>query len=272
MSHCRILACHCFALVLPFVAGLSQAQTPPVYRNPVLFADYSDPDVIRVGDDFYLIASTFQFVPGIPVLHSRDLVHWEISGHVVDRLLMSPKYDLKDGNRYGSGVWAPAVRFHNGLFYVYFPTPDEGIFVATASSMTGPWTKPEAVLAEPGLEDPCPFWDDDGKAYLVHSRKGAGPLILHRMSSDGKHLLDAGTVIVNDPVHLKTLEGPKFYKRDGWYYIFAPMGGVSTGDQVVGRSRTIYGPYEWKHTLTQGSTAVNGPHQGGWVDAPDGRA
>jgi beta-xylosidase len=156
------------------------------------------------------------------------------------------------------------------LFYLYFPTPDEGIFVVTAPRMTGPWSEPTAVLAGPGFEDPCPFWDEDGQAYLVHSRLHAGPLILHRMSPDGKHLLDDGKVIVQDPVHLPTLEGPKLYKRNGWYYIFAPMGGVATGDQVVLRSHNLYGPYDWRHVLTQGSTAVNGPHQGAWVDAPDG--
>jgi beta-xylosidase len=241
------------------------------YRNPVLFADYSDPDVLRVGNEFYLIASSFHFVPGIPILHSRDLVHWEIAGHVVPRLTMDDAYNMTGKMRYGGGIWAPSLRFHGGLFYVYFPTPDEGIFVSTAPSMAGPWTAPEAVLAGPGFEDPCPFWDDDGQAYLVHSRLHAGPLILHRMSADGKHLLDDGKVIVQDPLNLPTLEGPKLYKRNGWYYIFAPKGGVSSGDQVVLRSRSIYGPYEWRVVLAQGTTRVNGPHQGGWVDGPDGR-
>ncbi len=269
------LALHLILAVL--VANLqslhAQAFNPALqYRNPVLFADYSDPDVIRDGKHFYLVASTFEFVPGIPVLESEDLVHWKIVAHVVRRLTLSPAYNMTGDMRYGRGIWAPAVRFHQGLFYVYFPTPDEGIFVSTAPSMRGPWTEPVAVLAGPGWEDPCPFWDDDGMAYLVHSRLGAGPLILHRMSPDGKHLLDAGKIIVQDPVHLPTLEGPKLTKRNGWYYIFAPMGGVAHGDQVVLRSRNIYGPYDWRRVLSQGNTAVNGPHQGGWVDSPDGRA
>jgi beta-xylosidase len=241
-----------------------------VYHNPVLYADYSDPDVIRDGNDFYLIASSFHFVPGIPILHSRDLVHWEIAGHAVQRLNMAPQYDMRDGTRYGGGVWAPSVRFHDGLFYIYFPTPDEGIFVTTAPSMTGPWSEPVAVIAGPGWEDPCPFWDDDETAYLVHSKLHAGPLILHRMSPDGKTVLDSGKIIVQDPVHLPTLEGPKLYKRNGWYYIFAPMGGVGHGSQAVLRSRSIYGPYEYRIVLAQGKTAVNGPHQGGWVETSDG--
>jgi beta-xylosidase len=242
-----------------------------MYRNPVLFADYSDPDVIRDGKDFYLVASSFEFVPGLPILHSRDLVHWEISGHVLPRLNFGPEYDMKGAMRYGRGVWAPAVREHNGLFYMYFPTPDEGIFVSTAPKMTGPWSAPVAVIAGPGWEDPCPFWDDDGKAYLVHSKLHAGPLILHRMAPDGKTVLDEGKIIVQDPVHLPTLEGPKLYKRNGWYYIFAPEGGVGPGAQAVLRSRNIYGPYDYRIVLAQGTTKVNGPHQGGYVETPDGK-
>ena len=252
-------------------ARAAEAPALAMYHNPILMADYSDPDVIRDGDDFYLIASTFHFVPGIPILHSRDLVHWEIIGHAVDRLTMSPAYDMKGGTRYAGGIWAPAVRFHNGVFYIYFPTPDEGIFVVTSRSMKGPWSKPKVVIAGPGYEDPCPFWDEDGRAYLVHSRLGAGPLILHRLSADGTQVLDAGKVIVQDPKELPTLEGPKFYKRNGWYYIFAPFGGVATGAQAVLRARNIYGPYEHRTVLAQGNTPVNGPHQGGYVETPDGR-
>ena len=124
--------------------------------------------------------------------------------------------------------------------------------MSSAEKITGPWTEPVAVIAQAGLEDPCPFWDDDGNAYLVHSKKGAGPLILHRMSPDGKSVLDEGKEIVRDPRELPTLEGPKFYKRNGYYYIFAPFGGVSTGAQAVLRSKSIYGPYEHRTVLAQG--------------------
>jgi beta-xylosidase len=243
-----------------------------IYHNPILFADYSDPDVIRDGANYYLVASTFHFVPGIPILQSNDLVHWTIVGHVVKRLDMDPRYSMIGGNRYGKGVWAPAIRKHDGVYYVYFPTPDEGIFVSTARKITGPWSSPATVMAEAGLEDPCPFWDDDGKAYLIHSKTGAGPLILHRMSPDGKHVLDDGKVVVDDPVHLPVLEGPKLYKRDGYYYIFAPIGGVGEGSQVVLRSRQLYGPYDYRVVLAQGTTKINGPHQGAYVEAPDGEA
>ena len=258
------------AALLTSLPVLSQ-QTPATYTNPVLFSDYSDPDVIRDGNTYYLVASSFSFVPGLPILQSPDLVHWTIVAHALPHIPFGPKYDLSGGNRYGGGVWAPALRKHDGRFLLYFPTPDEGIFMVSAPAITGPWTEPVAVLAQPGLEDPCPFWDDDGQAYLVHSRKGAGPLILHRMSPDGKTLLDQGKVIVDDPVNLHTLEGPKLYKRNGFYYIFAPFGGVGTGAQTVLRSRNILGPYEHRTVLAQGSTAINGPHQGGYVETPDGQ-
>lgn len=263
---CLAAACAAHAQTATRVSGVPRA----LYHNPILFADYSDPDVIRDGPNYYLIASTFEFVPAIPILQSNDLVHWTILGHVVRRLTMDPRYSMVGGNRYGEGVWAPAIRKHQGYFYVYFPTPTEGIFMSRARKITGPWSAPVAVIAKPGLEDPCPFWDDDGNAYLIHSRKGAGPLILHRMSADGMHVLDEGKVIVEDHAHLPVLEGPKLYKRNGYYYIFAPFGGVGGGSQAVLRSRSIYGPYDYRVVLTRGNTPINGPHQGAYVESPDG--
>jgi beta-xylosidase len=264
----------CFAFILTTshmpTAQPSRGAATHSYRNPILFADYSDPDVIRDGGRYYLIASTFHFVPGIPILESPDMVHWTILGHAVQRLDMDPRYSMIGGNAYGKGIWAPAIRKHDGLFYIYFPTPGEGIFVTTASSMAGPWTAPHSVISQAGLEDPCPFWDDDGSAYLIHSRTGAGPLILHRMSRDGMRVLDTGKTIVDDPVHLPVLEGPKLYKRGGYYYIFAPFGGVNSGAQAVLRSRQIYGPYESRVVLAQGDTKINGPHQGAYVETPAG--
>jgi beta-xylosidase len=241
------------------------------YKNPILFSDYSDPDVIRVGKSYYLVASSFHFMPGIPVLESLDMVNWRIISHVFPRLDVDPKYSMIGGNRYAQGAWAPSIRFHENRYYVYFPTPKEGIFMSSAPSAEGPWTVPKPVISGSGYEDPCPFWDDDGSAYLVHSRVGAGPLILHRMSPDGTKVLDEGEVIVNDHLTLPTLEGPKIYKRNGYYYIFAPYGGVGTGSQAVLRSKNIYGPYESRTVLEQGDTDVNGPHQGGYVETPGGQ-
>ncbi len=278
------------ALVL---AGPALAAPKPsaaaVYRNPILPADYSDPDVIRVGDTYYLVASSFHFSPGVPILTSKDLVHWTIAGHVLPKLPFAPEYDLPGpvptndagarmprdqrtaGQRYAGGVWAPSIRHHDGKFYVYFATPYEGIFMSTATKVDGPWTAPVAVVAGPGLEDPCPFWDDDGQAYLVHGKVGAGPLVLHRMAPDGQSVLDEGKVIVEDAKALPVLEGPKLYKRNGWYYIFAPIGGVDTGPQAAMRSRSIWGPYEHREVLVPGKSDLKGPHQGGWVETPSGQ-
>ncbi|MFO1514265.1 MAG: glycoside hydrolase 43 family protein [Verrucomicrobiota bacterium] len=241
------------------------------YRNPILYTDYSDPDAIRVGDDFYLTASSLNCTPGLPILHSRDLVNWKIIAHALPNV---------PGTRYeqvqaGCGVWAPALRFHDGKFWIFFATPDEGIYVITAAQPTGPWTEPHLIQAGKGLIDPCPLWDDDGRAYLVHAYAGSRAGIKHRlrvcpMSWDGLKLLGDGHVVFHQPEKHPTLEGPKFHKRDGWYYLSAPAGGVETSWQVVLRSRNIFGPYEDKIVLAQGDTDINGPHQGALVDTADG--
>ncbi len=235
-------------------------QGDGTYRNPILYADYSDPDVVRVGDDFYLVASDFHFV-GIQVLHSRDLVNWRIVGQVFDRLAMDPRYDEMRG--YAQGTWAPSLRYHDGLFYLYVCTPHDGLFRWTARNPAGPWSEMVKVVDVDRWEDPCPFWDDDGQAYLVHSVLGAGPLILHRMIADGTRLLDEGREIYRGSV----AEGPKFYKRNGWYYISLPEGGVEKGGQTVLRARNIYGPYERREVLPPGS-----PHQGGIVELANGES
>ena len=241
------------------------------YLNPVLYADYSDPDVVRVGEDFYLTASSFNCTPGLPILHSRDLVNWTLIAHAVKNL-PHPRYSVVQP---GCGVWAPAIRHHAGKFWIFFPMPDEGIYMTTADHPAGPWAEPHLVQAGKGLIDPCPLWDDDGKAYLVHayahSRSGLKhQLRVRPMSPDGARLLGEGQIVFHDPERHPTLEGPKFLKRDGWYYILAPAGGVATGWQAVFRSRNIYGPYEDRIVLEQGNTPVNGPHQGALVDSATG--
>ena len=241
-----------------------------IYCNPILYADYSDPDVIRIGDDFYLVASSFNCTPGLPILHSRDLVNWTLIGHALKNLPHSRYKKVRPGE----GVWAPAIRFHEGKFWIFYPTPDEGIFLVTASKPTGPWSEPHCVKAGKGLIDPCPLWDDDGRAWLVHgySRSRAGirdRLRVCPMAPDGSRLLGAGEIVYHQPEIHPIIEGPKFLKQDNWYYILAPAGGVETGWQVVLRSKNTYGPYEDKIILAQGRTQVNGPHQGTLVDTPD---
>ncbi len=244
------------------------------YQNPVLFADYSDPDAVRVGDDFYLVSSSFDAVPGLPILHSKDLVNWTIIGHV---FAAQPPADHFSVVRHGEGVWAPAIRFHAGKFWIFYPDPDYGIYFTTATDPAGEWTPPQLVKAGRGLIDPCPFWDDDGQLYLIHgwakSRAGISNLLtLHKLSPDGSKILDAGEVIIdgNKIPNWTTLEGPKLYKRHGFYYVFAPSGGVTGGYQAVFRATNIYGPYEHRIVLDQGRTAINGPHQGAWVDTQSG--
>ena len=243
-----------------------------MYKNPILHADYSDPDICQVGDDFYMTASSFNAVPGLPILHSKDLVNWQLIGHALDRL---PPFDHFAHPQHGNGVWAPAIRHHKGAFYIYWGDPDFGIYMVKAKDPAGPWEEPVLVQEGKGLIDPCPLWDEEGKAYLVHAYAGSRAgiksiLVVHQMSPDGTRLLDAGNIVFDGHVAHPTVEGPKFYKRGGYYYFFAPAGGVSTGWQLALRSKDPLGPYEERVVMEQGSTNINGPHQGGWVELKNG--
>lgn len=257
--------------MIKFLAVLFLLQT---YTNPIIDADYSDPDVIRVGDDFYLTASSFNCVPGLPILHSKDLVNWRIIGHALPQLTPAGVFARP---QHGNGVWAPAIRFHRGYFYIFYGDPDFGIYMLKARNAAGPWSKPLLVRQAKGWIDPAPFWDDDGNAYLVHawanSRSGIKSILtINRMSADGTRLLDDGRMVFDGRAHQPTIEGPKLYKRKGYYYIFAPAGGVTSGWQTVLRSKNIYGPYEDRIVMDQGRTDVNGPHQGGWVELKSGES
>jgi beta-xylosidase len=242
------------------------------YKNPVLNADYSDPDAIRVGDDFYLVSSSFEDMPGLPILHSKDLVNWEIIGHA---LLRQPPYDHFDVPRHGDGVWAPSIRYYKGEFCIYYPDPDYGIYLVKAKNPAGPWSKPELVMAGKGIIDPCPLVDDDGQLYMVHgfagSRAGIKSVIaVNKLNADGTKVTDEGVIVYDGHEKDVTVEGPKFYKRNGYYYILAPAGGVPTGWQLALRSKNIYGPYERKVVMDQGKSTTNGPHQGAWVTTQTG--
>ena len=276
-------------LVLYTLLSGSHAQTPTggyaskvwvadngdgTYKNPILHADYSDPDAVRVGNDYYMTASSFNAVPGLPILHSTDLVNWTIIGHVFKQ---QPPYDVFSKPQHGNGVWAPSIRYHDGQFYIFYPDPDYGIYMVKAKNAAGPWSEPLLIKEAKGWIDPCPLWDDDGNAYLVNgmaaSRSGIkSVLIVNRMSPDGTKLLDDGAIVFDGHDKHPTVEGPKFYKRNGYYYIFAPAGGVETGWQLALRSKNIYGPFEEKIVLAQGKTAINGPHQGAWVDTQTGES
>ena len=242
-----------------------------MYQNPILYADYSDPDVVRVGEDYYMVASSFTYLPGIPLLHSKDLVHWEIINHCVSALPFE-KYNRPS---HGSGTWAPSIRYHDGMFYVFVPLVDEGILVARSSDPYGQFEL-NMLCSSKGWIDSCPFWDEDGRAYMVfayaNSRCGMKHrLVLAEMDPMCNHLIGEPKVIFDGKQIAPTTEGPKMYKYNGYYYILMPSGGVATGWQSALRSRHVEGPYEYKIVMHQGCTEVNGPHQGGWVDTPDGK-
>jgi len=232
------------------------------YINPVLNADYSDPDVIRVENKYYMVCSEFHFM-GMTLQESDDMVNWRIVGRIYNRMPYVAYDSLK---RYAGGSWAPSIRYHNNKFWVYFCTPDEGLFMTNASKPEGPWSPLACVKAVARWEDPCPFWDQDGQAYLGHSLYGAGPIIIHKMSADGTTLLDEGKTVYTGPV----AEGTKIFKRNGYYYLSIPEGGVDKGWQTVLRAKSMYGPYEKRVVLETGSTKINGPHQGAMVDTPNG--
>lgn len=242
------------------------------YQNPILYTDYSDPDAIRVGEDYFMTASSFSNAPGLPLLHSKDLVNWKLVNYILPEI-PEARYDKPV---HGCGVWAPSLRYHEGTYFACFPMPDEGIYMSTATDPFGEWSKPVNIRPGAGWIDPCPFWDEDGRAYLVagvaKSRIGYKS-VLHmvEMQPDGMGLVGEEIKIFdgneNDQV---TIEGPKLYKRNGWYYIFAPAGGVKTGWQTVLRSKNIFGPYEYRVVMRQGDSAVNGPHQGAWVNTVTG--
>lgn len=272
-----VLCSACLPQWVAAQSALSKVWVPDLgngtYKNPVLYADYSDPDVVRVGNDYYLTSSSFNAAPGLQILHSTDLVNWTIIGAVFKQQPPLARYALP---QHGNGVWAPAIRYHNKKFYIYYPDPDLGIFVTRADNPAGPWETPVLVKEAKGWIDPCPLWDEDGRAYLVHAFAGSragfkSVLALSPMSPNGLSLIGDDVLIFDGHDQHPTIEGPKLYKRNGYYYILAPGGGVATGWQVALRSRNVFGPYQDKVVMDQGQTLINGPHQGAWVDTPDGK-
>ncbi len=242
------------------------------YKNPVIHADYSDPDVVRVGDDYYMTASSFNCIPGLPILHSKDLVNWELIAYALKKQVPEPVFNTV---QHGNGVWAPCIRYHDNEFYIYYPDPDYGIYMIKARNAKGPWSEPILVKKGKGLIDPSPLWDDDGKVYLAHAFAGSrarikSVLLVQEMNSEGTAVVGDDVMVFDGHKGHSTVEGPKFYKAHGYYYIFAPAGGVSQGWQIVLRSKKVYGPYEVKTVMAQGTTPINGPHQGAWVDTKTG--
>lgn len=265
--------------ILMFTCSSMVAKTfdECVYTNPVIHSDYSDPDVVVSpdGKSYYMTASSFQCTPGLPILKSENLVDWRVVNHALDSV---PPYEFYGSGipRHGKGVWAPCIRRHEGEYYIYWGDPDFGIFMVKTDNPEGQWSSPVLVREGKGLIDPTPFWDEDGKAYLANgwaaSRAGFNSVItISEMAPDGTRLLSQPKIVYdgNDGVN-HTVEGPKMYKKDGYYYLFAPAGGVEEGWQLVMRSKNVYGPYESKIVMAQGDTDINGPHQGAWVATAQG--
>lgn len=247
------------------------------FTNPLMWGDWPDPDVIRVGDEFYMVSTSMHYVPGSPIVKSKDLVNWEMVGYAVDRYDEDPRYDMQGGTLYLNGSWANSIRYHNGKFYVAFCTPygwgtEKGNFsVCEAENPAGPWTRtvfPE-YLYDPGL-----FFDDDGKVYVVH---GQGKLYVTELNADVRSVKKEGVLIWDkgvDDAHNSGkhagMEGSHVYKINGMYYILCPAGGTE-GWQVCLRSKNIYGPYEHKVVIQDDSSyPVNGLHQGGMVQLKNG--
>ena len=246
------------------------------YTNPIINADYSDPDVCvgASGEDYYMTASSFQCTPGLPILHSKDLVNWEIINYAIPSRLYEGDDELVEHfntPRHGDGVWAPSIRYHNGEYYIYWGDPDFGVFMVKTKDPAGKWSNPLCVIKGKGYIDTTPLWDDDGRCYLVNGwansrARFVSVLTVREMSADGTRPIGQPVIVFDgNGTENRTCEGPKFYKRDGWYWIMCPAGGVPTGFQLAMRSKSPYGPYESMKVLAQGSTNINGPHQGGWV-------
>ncbi|MGM1056542.1 MAG: glycoside hydrolase family 43 protein [Bacteroidota bacterium] len=247
-------------------------QGDGTYKNTVLHADYSDPDVVRVGEDFYMTSSSFNVAPGLPILHSKDLVNWKLVNHALKRQVLEEHFSTP---QHGNGVWAPAFRYHQGEYYIYWGDPDFGIYMVKTRDPEGEWEEPVLVEEGKGLIDPAPLWDDDGKTYLSHAYAGSRAgiksiLVVKPMNPEGTKTVGSGKIVFDGHENHPTVEGSKFYKRNGYYYIFAPAGGVSTGWQLILRSKDPYGPYEEHISLEQGDTNINGPHQGAWIQLENG--
>ena len=242
------------------------------YTNPIIHADFSDPDVVRVEDDYYMTASSFNCVPGLPILHSKDLVNWELVNYALQEQVPVEVFNTP---QHGNGVWAPCIRFHKGEYYIFYPDPDFGIYMVKTDDPTKEWSEPILIKGGKGLIDPTPLWDDDGKAYLAYAFAGSRAqiktmLMVCSMMQDATATMKDDVMVFDGHDDHNTIEGPKFYKRNGYYYLFAPAGGVSTGWQLALRSKNVLGPYEAKIVMEQGDTPINGPHQGAWIDTPSG--
>jgi hypothetical protein len=255
----RIGAIAAGLLALGSVAGAQvwrADQGDGTYQNPVLFADYPDPDIIRVGQDFYFVSTTFANVPGITILHSRDLVNWRIAGHVLQRLDGDRRFDLANGDMYRRGFFAASLRHHRGQFFLAVTPVGMNTRLYRTASVTGPWTLSELdrQAFDPGL-----FFDDNGTGYMATSAGSDGTITLLTLNKGYSAVASSRVIHFN-----KGAEGSKLIKRAGWYYLFNAIPnrlGLS-----VSRARRLTGPWETRPQIDD----TSGGHQGALVDLPGG--
>ena len=246
-------------------------QTDGTYRNPVIPADYSDLDCIRVGDDYYAISSTMQFSPGMTILHSRDLVNWEIAGNAVGDLThISPALGWQQMDRYGRGIWAGTLRHYKGRFYLFFGTPDEGFFMTTAKRANGPWEPLTPLLQEPGWDDCSAIWDQEGQAWFVGTHFADGyKTYLFRMAKDGRSIDRSSARLINEG---NGREASKLIWHDGYYYLVFSEHRNGVGRYVMAkRDRNMTGSFSEERQLLLPCREANEPNQGGIIEGPDGK-
>jgi beta-xylosidase len=281
MIQCRLLLVLCYLFLANLslkaqITGKWGDQGNGTYVNPVLPADYSDLDAIRVGNDYYAISSTMQFSPGMVVLHSKDLVNWEIIGHVVNDLRsISPELNWDRMNCYGRGIWAGSIRYYKNKFWVYFGTPNDGFFMSSATNPAGPWEPLHQLWKTSGWDDCCSFCDDDGQLYFIATNFALDPknnkkynIHLFKMTPDGRNLIMKSDAIIHQS---PGSEANKLYKINGLYYHYfsevKPEGRVI----MMERSRNIYGPWEIRQLNHVDGKLDREPNQGGLLKTPMGK-
>ena len=244
------------------------------YSNPLFYGEFEDPDVIRVGDDYYLAGTTMHMMPAVEILHSKDLVNWELAGYCTSKLDLGPAYRLEGGNIYGNGIWAPCIRYHNGMFYILCNVNRAGLQVFRSKSINGPWERNQL----PSRHDMSVLFDDDGKIYLISG--GGSPYPIEELAPDLR------SFDTNAPRHAligHMGEGHHLYKIQGKYVDISCQPGGAV-DEYVAVADTIDGPWRITKMVAGESLGVTSMapakarandrglwiHQGGMCDTPSG--
>jgi xylan 1,4-beta-xylosidase len=245
------------------------------YSNPLFYEEFEDPDVIRVGDDYYLAGTTMHMNPAVQLMHSKDLVNWELAGYCTDRLDLGPAFRLEEGRGiYGRGIWAPCIRYHNSMFYVFSNVNGIGLQVFRSRSIYGPWQRNQL----PGRHDLSVLFDDDGKIYIISGNRSPYPI--EELAPDLKSFIPG----VRHQLDARMGEGHHLYKINGKYYDISAIPGATT-DQMVARADSIDGPWTVEHMVQGESLGITtvAParatpndrgltlHQGGMCDTPSGQ-